>query len=94
MTTTLSAYWESGMAKPREPQLLLPPVPLALPALSEVAAARKATSTWTSPAIMARGRPPWERMIAGSFSLPCEMASPIRPRTPEDSMCVMMPCSM
>ena len=35
---------------------------------------------------MALTRPPWERMIARPFSFPCEIASPIAPRTPDDSI--------
>ena len=61
---------------------------------SEVAAARKAMSMWTSPASTARGRPPWLRMMAGFFSLPLEMVSPILPRTPEVWASTMMPSSM
>ena len=66
-----------------EPQSDLPPTPRQLPTQSLVGAAIKAMSMWTSPPSMARGRPPWERMMAGVFSLPAETTSPIRPRMPE-----------
>ena len=49
---------------------------------SAVGAATKAMSMWSSPASMARGRPPWLRMTAGVFSSPRETASPTLPRMP------------
>ena len=39
---------------------------------SLVGAATKAMSICTSPASIARGRPPWLRMMAGVLSLPSE----------------------
>ena len=77
-----------------EPQLLLPPMPRQLPTQSLVGAATKAMSMWTSPPSMARGRPPWLRMMAGVFSLPADTTSPIRPRIPLVWMPMTLPCSM
>ena len=77
-----------------EPQSLLPPIPRQLPTQSLVGAAMKAMSICTSPPSMARGRPPWERMIAGVGSLPAETTSPMRPRIPLVWMPTTLPCSM
>ena len=61
---------------------------------SLVGAATKAMSMWTSPPSMARGRPPWLRMMAGVFSLPAETTSPIFPRMPEVWMPTTLPSSI
>ena len=54
----------------------------------------KAMSIWLSPVAIDLTRPPCERIIASPLSLPCDMASPMPPLTPEDSMSVMVPSSI
>ena len=54
----------------------------------------KAKSIWISPHSMARTRPPWERIMAGFFSFPRDIASPMAPRTPLEEIPVMVPSYM
>ena len=52
---------------------------------------------WMSPAVMARARPPWERITTGFSIIPEEMAAPNLSRKPLEVMLVTTPflmCSM
>ena len=94
MATTWSAYLASIIAYPKEPQVAFPFVPLMLPYSSELGAPMKATSMWMSPAVIARARPPCERITTGFSMIPLEIAAPNLSRKPDEVMFVMTPFLM